>query len=186
MQRPEPAQVIAELGLGELGLSRLGFAPSEITRPNNGVAPYGPRYGWVEDFTAVLYDEEADMAGLINLEIEKGATFSHTFFWKQRDGTPVDLSGAVALLQVRATQDTGAAHKASIASYSYPPAGPTPWFDGIDITAHEGKLVVALSNADTSTIEAGEWFYDLKITMLSGEVYRLVQGRMKVDPAVTA
>lgn len=186
MQRTEPAQVIAELGLCELGLSRLGFAPTQITRPEVGVSIDGPRYGWVEDFSAVLYDEEGDMAGLINLEIEKGATFSHTFYWKSRSGVAVNLAGASVLLQVRAEQDTGAAHKASIASYPEPPSAPTPWFSGVEITALEGKMLISLSSTDTSSIEAGEWWYDLKITLQGGEVHRLVQGRMKVDPAVTA
>jgi hypothetical protein len=186
MQRVEPAQVISELFLCELGLSRLGFAPTEITRPDAGVSVDGPRYGWVEDFSAILYDEEADMAGLINLEIEKGANFSHTFYWKSRSGAPVDITGASVLMQVRATQDTGAAHKASIASYAAPPAAPLPWFNSIDITALEGKILVTLSSSDTSQIEEGEWWYDMKVTLQSGEVHRLVQGRMKVDPAVTA
>jgi hypothetical protein len=186
MQRVEPAQVIAELGMCELGLSRLGFAPIEITRPEIGVSIDGPRYGWVEDFSAILYDEEADMAGLINLEIEKGATFSHTFYWKSRSGEPIDLTGAAALMQIRAEQDTGSAHKASIASYSAPPAAPTPWFNGIDITALEGKILVTLSSTDTPQIAAGEWWYDLKLTLQNGEVHRIIQGRMKVDPAVTA
>lgn len=186
MQRVEPAQVISELGLCELGLSRLGFAPIEITRPDAGVSIDGPRYGWVEDFTAVLYDEEADMAGLINLEIEKNASFSHTFYWRNRDGSAVDITSSSALLQVRATQDTTAAHKASIASYPLPVSGPTPWFVGVDITGAEGKLLISLSPGDTNQIEAGEWWYDLKITLAGGEVHRLVQGRMTVDPAVTA
>lgn len=185
MQRTEPAQVIAELGLGELGLSRLGFAPTEITRPEAGVAGYGPRYGWVEDFTAVLYDEEADMAGLINLEIERLASFSHTFYWRNRDGSAVDLTGASARMDIRAEQDSTSAHKATVASYSKPVGGSDPWFDAIDITAAEGKLLVALSPADTALIAAGNWWYDLKITLSGGEVYRLVQGRMKVDEAVT-
>lgn len=186
MQRVEPAQVIAELGLCELDLSRLGFAPIEITRPDVGVSIDGPRYGWVEDFTAVLYDEEADMAGLINLEIERNASFSHTFYWKSRDGSAVDLTGATALLQIRAEQSTTADHKASIASYTLPVAGPTPWFVGIDITALEGKILVTLSPSDTNEISEGNWWYDLKITLQGGEVHRLVQGRMKVDPAVSA
>jgi hypothetical protein len=185
VNRVEPAQVVAELDLCELGLSRLGFAPVEITRPNSGVAIDGPRYGWVEDFTAVLYDEEADVAGYINLEIEQGASFSHTFYWKNRDGSPVDISGAQALMQIRSEQDITADLYASLASYAQPVGAPSPWFNAIDLTGPEGKILVTLSPSDTSAISAGNLFYDLKLTLLSGEVHRIVQGRVLVDPAVS-
>lgn len=187
MQRVEPAQTISELGLLELGIARLGFNPPEISRPLNGIGDgFGFRYGWVEDFTVVLYDEEGDVAGQLNLEIEQGATFTHTFYWKNRDETPVDLTGAAALMQVRAEKSTTAAHKASVASYAYPVAGPTPWFDAITITEDEGKIVIYLNPVDTAGIEAGEWWYDIVITMPSGEVFRLTEGRCKVDAGVSA
>jgi hypothetical protein len=186
MQRVDPAQTISELDLLELGIARLAFHPPEISRPLNGVGDgFGFRYGYVEDFTVVLYDEEADVAGQLNLEIEQGATFTHTFYWENRDGTPVDLTGATALMQIRAEKSTSADHKASIASYAYPVSGPTPWFDAITITELEGKLVVYLNPTDTSQIEAGEWWYDTLITFTTGEVFRLTEGRMVVDPGVT-
>lgn len=126
------------------------------------------------------------MAGLINLEIEHGASFSHTFYWKNRDGSAVDITGASVLMQIRADQDVAAAHKASIASYTRPVGGDLPWFLGVDISGTEGKIIVSLSPAETPTVEAGNWWYDLKVTMPSTEVFRLVQGRVLVDPAVTA
>lgn len=183
-QRVAPAQTLAEVSLAEADISRVGFHPPEESRPLYGVAEFGFRYGYVEDFYVVLYDEEGDVAGQLNLEIEQGATFKHTWVWKQRNGQPVDMTGASALMQIRAEKDFSADHKASIASYAYPPAGPTPWFNSLDITAEEGKIEANLLPSETLQIEAGNWFYDLLI-ILNGERFRLTEGTMIVDSGVS-
>ena len=183
-QRVEPAQTIAEMDLAESDIGRLGFHPPEESRPLYGVSEFGFRYGYVEDFFVVLYDEEGDVAGQLNLEIEKGATFKHTWRWENRGGTPVDVSGASALLQIRAEKEITADHKASLASYAYPVAGPVPWFFAITIEPEEGRFDAYLLPSETSQIEAGNWFYDLLI-ILNGERFRLTEGTMIVDSGVS-
>lgn len=177
---------ICELGLMELGACRLGFAPND-SRPDAGVSAYGPRYAYIEDSSTVaLYSEEVEVAGQLNLEIEKGATFKHTIRWETSAGVPVDVTGAVALLQVRKTQATDGVHVLSIASYSAPVGAPTPWRTDITIAEAEGRFDINVSAVVTATLEAGAWYYDMKVTLAGGEVYRLVEGRMTIDPAVSA
>lgn len=181
----EYATVIAVLGHCELGLSRLGFGPKD-SRPVSGVAPgYGPRYSFVLDDRVALYSEEI-MAGLLNLEIEQGATFAHVFRWQQHGGTPVDLTGAQVLMQVRTAKSTTADHVLTLASYAAPPASPSPWRTDILITPAEGKIAISTPPVATSALTPGSYWYDLKVTFAGGEVYRLVEGRIIVDAAVSA
>jgi hypothetical protein len=185
----DPVQSLAELNLAELNECRLAFSPNDARTLYGAVAVppgEGERYAYVMDYTVVLYREEQHLAGQLNIEIEQGATFGYTFFWRNVDGTPVDLTGALAKLSIRAEKLTTSDHKATIASYAYPAGGETPWFNSIDITDEEGKVVVTLTPAETPQIEAGEeWYYDLILTLSSGEVHRLVEGQVKVDPGVT-
>jgi hypothetical protein len=183
---PELAQTVAEFGLGEFGLTRCGFT-SVDTRPEAGVAEYGPRYAYVtNDEELVLFVEEEEVAGQLNLEIEKGGTFKHTFRWQNRNGTPVDLTGATALLQVRKTASQAGVHVLSLASYAAPGGAPSPWYQDITITAAEGKIDIDTAAADTFGLEVGEWFYDIKIVTAAPETFYLVEGRMTIDESVSA
>lgn len=184
----DPSQTLCELNLAELNECRLAFFPNDARTLYGAVAVppgEGERYAYVMDYTVVLYREEQHLAGQLNIEIEQGATFGYTFYWRNVDGTPVDLSGAVAKMQIRAEKSTTADHKATLASYAYPAGEPTPWFNTIDITEDEGKIVASLSPTDSAAIPAGEWYYDLIVTLQAGEVHRIVEGQAKVDPGVT-
>jgi hypothetical protein len=150
------------------------------------VAEYGPRYAYVTNTEElVLFVEEEEVAGELNLEIEKGGTFTHTFRGQNRDGTPINLTGATALLQVRKTESQAGVHVISLASYAAPGGAPTPWFVDITITPLEGKLVIDTAAADTLALEAGVWFYDLKIVTASAQVFYWVEGRMTIDESVS-
>jgi hypothetical protein len=177
---------ICELGLMELNLCRLGFAPND-SRSEVGTGSYGPRYAYVDDLAdVVLYSEEVEVAGQLNLEIEKGATFKHTIRWQQVNGEPVDVTGCTALLQVRKTQSPTGDHIISIASYTEPIGAPTPWRVDITITEASGQFDIDVPATVTDDLEAGEWYYDMKVTLVGGEVYRLIEGRMTIDEQVTA
>lgn len=180
----EPAQTVAVLGLARLGQCRLGFAPND-TRPEHGVSANGPRYAWAVDFTVVPYEEEEDVAGFLSLEIEQNASFTHTLLYQQRNGTPVDLTGCVAKMQIRAAHDSSSTLLCTIASYPGSEGG-KPWFEGITITGEDGKIEINLTPADTVQLAAGSYFYDLLVTFPSTEVRRVIEGSLEVDPGVTA
>jgi hypothetical protein len=177
---------VCELGLMELDLCRLGLAPND-SRPDSGVGDYGPRYAYVEDMeTVALYDEEVEVAGQLNLEIEKGATFKHTIRAQQVDGAPLNVTGCSALLQVRKTKSTTGEHIISLASYTEPVGAPSPWRVDISVVEDAGRFDINTPATVTATLEAGEWYYDMKVTLPGGEVYRLVEGRMTIDEGVSA
>jgi hypothetical protein len=181
-----PAKTVAILGLARLGITRLGYAPRRSTRPTYGVSEYGPRYAYAVDYTVVPYNEEEDVAGQLTLEIEQGASFTHTIIYTQRNGQPVDLSGCVAKMQIRETRELDGAHVATLASYPIGGGDPTPWFEAITITEEEGKIEINLSAVDTATLTPGAYFYDLLVTFPSTEVRRIIEGAIEIDPGVTA
>lgn len=180
-----PATTLSELGLCELGLARLGFAPAD-SRPVYGVGPYGPRYAYVTDSDVALFKEETEVAALLNLVMDQGATWAHTWRIQNRDGTPVDLTGATALLQVRKTKSTAGIHVLSLATYSAPVGAPSPWRVDISMDAAAGKFSITTPPSATASLPAGDWYYDFKVTFLSGEVYRFAEGRFTIAAAVAA
>lgn len=183
----DPAKTPAVLGIAVLGLSRLGFAPRD-SAPIFGVGASGGRYAFIEDRSYVAtYDEEADMAGILNLTIEQGATFTHRITYQDVYGTQVDLRPVNLLLQVRKAKSTTAEHVVSIASYPLEPGNESlPWYVGISTYIDEqiGKIQIDLAPSETETLEAGEWWYQLVGKWPSGDVRRIVEGRMTIDAQV--
>lgn len=112
------------------------------------------------------------------LYIEQGATFRRGFVYKQRnlDGTigdPVDLTGYRADLQVRRTAS----------STTYALWLSTEWGD--IALGSDGSITISASDAATSTLTAKQYVYDLELISPDGDVYRAIEGKVKVGPQVT-
>jgi len=112
--------------------------------------------------------------GRLNMNCYQGASFDYTLTW-QTGGTPVNLSGYTARMQVRDTYDGGSAI-VSISSGT-----------GITLGGTAGTILVALTATQTAAIDAtpsGQYVYDLEL--VSGStVTRLVEGTFIVSPEVT-
>ena len=116
------------------------------------------------------------MAVVYNVEIDQGADWFFNITYDQPAGTPVNLTGYTAALQLR----------------SYP-ANPTAVLTlttengGITITGASGLVAVHATATQTRAIVAGNYNYDLEITG-PGPAYtvtRLVQGIADVSAEVT-
>lgn len=113
-------------------------------------------------------------AGSYNLLIEAGATFNLTVTYTDSGGTPIDLTGYTARMQIRAN-----------------PADPGSTFElnttngRIVITGPTGLLTLLISAADTGALTLTTGVYDLIVTSAGGVVSRLLQGDVTVDAAVT-
>ena len=114
-------------------------------------------------------------AGKHRLLIEQGATWSRTVVWKDAAGLPIDLTGYSARMQIRSTRQGGTA----LVSLTSSPAG------GITITPAEGKIVLRVEAAETTTLTPGTAFYDLEVVSGAGEVTRLLEGGVTISPEVT-
>jgi hypothetical protein len=111
-------------------------------------------------------------AATTNLIIDQGATWSITFTYKNTDGTPINLTGYSAALQLRTSYDAASA-ALSLTSGS-----------GIVLGGTAGTIAVTATATQTGALTAGEYVYDLELTS-SSVVTRLVQGRITVTPQVT-
>lgn len=112
------------------------------------------------------------MAATQNLTIDQGSAFTVNFLVKNPDGSNKDLTGATARMQFRT-------------SYS-----------GTDVyleaTTENSKIVISGSNcsivlvaADTSALTYCSYFYDIEIIESNANVFRLVQGKVTLNPEIT-
>ena len=109
-----------------------------------------------------------------NFIIDQGANWFVTFVYKDAAGTPINITGYTAALQIR---DTYADSTTDLSLTS--PSG------GITITGATGTIAVTATAVQTAAIAAGNYVYDLEITSTGGIVTRLVQGKISVSPQVT-
>lgn len=109
--------------------------------------------------------------GYLNLICYQGASFDYTLTWKSA-GTPVDLTGYSARMQVR--ED----YTSSTAVLSFTNG------TGITLGGTAGTILIATTAGTTANLAAGDYVYDLEMVS-GGTVTRLVQGKFTVDPEVT-
>lgn len=110
----------------------------------------------------------------LKFTIYQGATFRKRLTWRAPDGTPIDLSGCTARMQVRAEVESPAVLLSL-----------TTENGGLTLGGAAGTVELYVSDEDTGAItwDAGVW--DLEIVHPSGEVTRLAQGSVAVSPEVT-
>jgi hypothetical protein len=120
-------------------------------------------------------------AGSYNFTIEQGATFTKTITWKDASGTPINLTGYAIAGKIRRK----ASDPASIISFTTTISNQT---------TNPGQFVISLTAAQTATLPTAtgptakkvslECAYDIEAS-LSGVVYRLLEGIVKISPEVT-
>ena len=112
--------------------------------------------------------------GRLDMSCYQGASFDYTLTW-QTGGTPVNLSGYTARMQVRDGYDGGSAIVSLVNG------------TGITLGGTAGTIVVALTATETAAIDAtpsGQYVYDLELVS-GATVTRLVEGTFIVSPEVT-
>jgi hypothetical protein len=111
-------------------------------------------------------------AGRENLIIDQGADWYVTFVYEDSTGTPINITGFTAAMQLRSLpSDSATALSLTTGS-------------GITITGATGTIAIHATAAQTGAIQAGVYYYDLEITG-SGIVTRLIQGQITVSAQVT-
>lgn len=110
-------------------------------------------------------------ASIYDLVIEQGATFSLTIMLKKPDKQPFPLVGYTGRSQIRknyAAPDIMAEFSVSIAS-----------------PQKEGKVIMSLTDEQTAALAAVSGVYDLELESPTGEVTRIIQGKVTISPEVT-
>jgi len=114
-------------------------------------------------------------AGILNLLVQQGSTFSRTLTW-EIDGEPVDLRGYTARMQIRTVQVNTKPAKLldNLTSQN----------GGLVLDAPSGSITISMSAVNTAKLPAGSHVYDLELAT-ADYVQRLVQGRLDVSAEVT-
>ena len=113
-------------------------------------------------------------AGIYNFTIDQGAEYTTTIVYQNPNGTPIDLTGYSAAMQLR--EQSTSPNPAALTLTS--PSG------GIVITPLAGQLDITITTAQTGALDARFYVYDLELT-LSGVVTRIIQGQITVSAQVT-
>lgn len=112
-------------------------------------------------------------AATYNIVADQGATFSRVITWKNTAGTPINLTGYTAKMQVRTTPSAASAVLTlSTAAGS------------IVLGGALGTITLTASAA-TMNMDGYNYVYDLELTSGGGEVTRLVMGNFTVRAEVT-
>jgi hypothetical protein len=113
-------------------------------------------------------------AATYDILIEQGATFQLNLVYKDSGGSPIDISGYTARMQVRRSYDA-----------------PTALLDlttengAITLGGVAGSLVVEAGPTLTRDLPAKGGVYDLELVAPSGVVVRLIRGTATISPEVT-
>ena len=114
------------------------------------------------------------MAVTYNTTIDQGADWFINFTYEQPAGTPVNITGYSAALQIR----TSPLARTAVLTLTNG--------DGITITGAEGLLECHATAEQTAAITNGKYAYDIEITSNGGGIVtRLAQGTIEVIAQVT-
>ena len=114
------------------------------------------------------------MAEIYELNINQGSNLSLEIALKNQDGTPLNLTGYTARMQLRS-------------SYTSPEVV-------VELTTENGRIVITpllgilrllLDATTTAAIAAKNYVYDLETVSSTGFVTRVLQGEAIVSPEVT-
>lgn len=105
--------------------------------------------------------------------IFQGDDHSFSIFYKDPAGDPIDMTGYDVSMQVRADYDS----EESVLDLTVG--------DGITITALDGKTLVEISNAQSESIPAGIYVYDVEAESPAGKKRKLAFGKITIRAEVT-
>lgn len=128
-------------------------------------------------------------AVVVNHTIEQGATFIYAFQWlspgpdPETPGPANDLTGYVARMQIRKKQKTPTLVDATTTN------GKIILGEDYESTVTDdpttGWVKIVLSDEDTDLLTSSTALYDLEVEDPLGRVYRLIKGKITVDPNIT-
>jgi hypothetical protein len=105
----------------------------------------------------------------VNITIEQGSDFASTFTITNSDGSVYNLLNNSATAKIKKFPD-------SETSYSF----------STSITVSTGKITLSMTNAVTSTIPPGRYYYDILLTNnTTGLKTRVIEGMAFVSAAIT-
>lgn len=113
-------------------------------------------------------------ASIYDFELEQGATSRKIIVWTDSNGTLRDLTGYSARMQIR--QYVGS----DVVLFELSTTN-----GKIVISPVDGEIALYFSAIDTEKMTWRRGKYDLELVSVSGEVTRLLQGKITISPEIT-
>ena len=120
-------------------------------------------------------------AGIYNFTIEQGATFTREFKYKNSEGIAIPLTNYAVRMQIRKTVESSTSELSITESSGN--GTPATSFDVSTTNTNEFDLII--SKEDTAAMSFNTAVYDIEIQDTSGNVTRLLQGKIKLSKEVT-
>lgn len=111
-------------------------------------------------------------AGIYDITIEQGATFQMNLTWKDSTGSPVNISGYSARMQVRENYEA----EDTLVSLVSPA--------DITLGGALGTIAITIAASATQNLQLEEGVYDLELVN-GATVTRLIQGKATISREVT-
>ena len=111
-------------------------------------------------------------AGIYNFVLDQGSTWNLNIVYKDPSGTPINLTGYTAEMQIRETPSNNSVLTLSTGG------------NGIVITGSTGNIALTATDEQTGAIDSGMYVYDLELN-IAGVRTRLIQGSVTVSAEVT-
>ena len=113
-------------------------------------------------------------AGALDLFVEQGSTFSYNLTLTDQVGTPLNLTGYTARMQMRrAVQSQDVLISLTTEN------------GRLTITPLTGQIAINIEATATAALSFQTAVYDLEIQSDGGIVTRIIQGRVTLSPEVT-
>ena len=107
-----------------------------------------------------------------DLEIIQGATMRLALVWEQPAGTPVNLTGWSARLQIRINRNSPVLFEMSTAN------------GRITLGTNDGHIDLNASASETDVLDFSSAMYDLDMISPGNEVTTLLSGKIFLNPGV--
>lgn len=123
-------------------------------------------------------------AGRYDITLEQGATFDLPLRYRAPSGTPVDLTGYSAKMQVREAP----ASAVFVEFNSALTANGFIWLTGSAENREDGangNLRIFMTAANSAALTRFSGRYDLELRDSAGYVTRLLEGQFRVEPEIT-
>jgi hypothetical protein len=115
-------------------------------------------------------------AGLYDIVIEQGTTWSLSLTWKDGDGDPIVLTGYSARMQIRGSYEDPQPMVELLSTGENP---------RIVLNAETGGIALTIEETVSQSLVPGHAIYDLELISPSGVVTRLLEGSVMIRPEVT-
>ena len=126
-------------------------------------------------------------AGRYLFTIEQGATTDLLLEYKDSNGSPVDLSGYTARMQIRPSVDSTTTYLSitNVTASDGTGLNLTPQSGSVTLPRTSGSIGLFISAVSSSALTFSEGVYDIELQSSTGIVTRLLEGMVKLSKEVT-